>query len=47
MDSGEIILQAAVPVLTDDTATTLHARIQLQEHRIYPLAVNIIAATIP
>ncbi|MBU6326617.1 MAG: phosphoribosylglycinamide formyltransferase [Verrucomicrobia bacterium] len=47
MDSGEIILQAAVPVLADDTATTLHARIQQQEHRIYPLAVNKIAATIP
>jgi phosphoribosylglycinamide formyltransferase-1 len=47
MDSGEIILQAAVPVLPDDTATILHARIQQQEHRIYPQAVNKLAATIP
>ncbi len=39
MDSGEIIMQAAVPVLPDDTSATLQARIQVQEHRIYPLAI--------
>ncbi|MEA5578868.1 phosphoribosylglycinamide formyltransferase [Anabaena sp. UHCC 0451] len=39
MDSGPILMQAAVPVLPDDTAATLHARIQIQEHRILPLAI--------
>lgn len=42
-DHGPIILQAAVPVLPDDTEETLHARIQRQEHRLYPLAVRLIA----
>jgi phosphoribosylglycinamide formyltransferase-1 len=36
MDTGEVIAQAEVPVLSDDTAETLHARIQVQEHRLYP-----------
>ena len=40
MDTGPIILQAKVPVLVDDTADTLHARIQEQEHRIYPEAIG-------
>ncbi len=40
MDTGAIILQASVPVLEGDTAATLHARIQGQEHRIYPEAVR-------
>lgn len=39
MDSGPILLQAAVPVLPDDTPATLHARIQVQEHRILPSAI--------
>lgn len=39
MDSGPILLQAAVPVLPDDSPETLHARIQVQEHRILPLAI--------
>ncbi|MFM6139301.1 MAG: phosphoribosylglycinamide formyltransferase, partial [Sphaerospermopsis kisseleviana] len=43
MDSGPIIMQAAVPVLPDDTAETLHARIQIQEHRILPLAIASLA----
>jgi phosphoribosylglycinamide formyltransferase 1 len=34
VDSGPILMQAAVPVLPDDTPETLHARIQVQEHRI-------------
>lgn len=34
VDSGQIIIQAAVTVLPKDTAETLHARIQTQEHRI-------------
>jgi phosphoribosylglycinamide formyltransferase-1 len=36
---GPIILQAAVPVLEEDTEETLSARILEQEHRIYPEAV--------
>ena len=43
VDSGPIIVQAAVPVLDHDTAQTLHARIQVEEHRIYPEAVRLIA----
>ncbi len=39
MDSGKILMQAAVPVLPKDTPETLHARIQLQEHRILPTAI--------
>lgn len=39
VDSGPILLQAAVPVLANDTPQTLHARIQVQEHRILPLAI--------
>ena len=36
MDSGEIIAQRRVPVLPGDTPATLHARIQEQEHQLYP-----------
>jgi phosphoribosylglycinamide formyltransferase-1 len=36
MDSGEIIAQAEVPILPDDTPASLHARIQQAEHRLYP-----------
>lgn len=39
MDSGEIIMQAHVPVLPGDTPETLHARIQVQEHILYPAAI--------
>ncbi|RZM74908.1 phosphoribosylglycinamide formyltransferase [Leptolyngbya iicbica LK] len=39
VDSGPIIMQAAVPVLADDTPATLQARIQVQEHQIYPAAI--------
>ena len=46
VDSGEIIMQAAVPVLPDDTVETLHDRIQQQEHHILPSAIAIAAATI-
>ena len=44
VDSGEIIMQAAVPVLRDDTLDTLHARIQVQEHQILPQAIAIAAS---
>ncbi len=39
VDSGPIVMQAAVPVLPNDTVATLQQRIQAQEHRIYPLAI--------
>ncbi len=44
VDSGPILLQAAVPVLPDDTPETLHDRIQVQEHRILPLAIALATA---
>ncbi len=43
MDVGPIIVQAAVPVLDDDTPDTLAARVLTQEHRIYPLALARVA----
>ncbi len=41
VDMGPIILQAAVPVLQDDTEDTLAARILVEEHKIYPEAVRL------
>lgn len=43
MDDGPIIVQAAVPVLQDDTPDSLAARVLLAEHRCYPQAVKWIA----
>ncbi len=43
VDSGPIILQAVVPVLDDDTPDTLAARILVEEHRIYPEALQLMA----
>ena len=43
VDEGPIILQAAVPILDDDTSDTLSARILEQEHKIYPRAVQLFA----
>lgn len=40
LDHGPIVIQAAVPVLADDTEATLAARVLAQEHLIYPLAVR-------
>lgn len=40
VDVGPIIAQAAVPVLPDDTEASLAARVLLQEHRIFPMAVR-------
>jgi phosphoribosylglycinamide formyltransferase-1 len=40
LDGGPIVLQAAVPVLPDDTVDTLAARVLVQEHRIYPAAIR-------
>ncbi|MBK9441654.1 MAG: phosphoribosylglycinamide formyltransferase [Comamonadaceae bacterium] len=39
LDHGEILAQAAVPVLPGDTAETLAARVLTQEHLIYPAAI--------
>lgn len=44
VDSGQIIIQAAVPVLPEDTAETLHTRIQVQEHRIMIDAIGYLAS---
>ena len=44
MDSGPIIAQGAVPVLAGDTEATLAARVLEVEHRIYPLALKLVAA---
>jgi phosphoribosylglycinamide formyltransferase 1 len=43
VDAGPIIAQAVVPLLAADDADTLAARILAQEHRLYPLAVRMIA----
>lgn len=43
MDSGPIVMQERVAVRHDDTAETLHARIQAVEHRIYPAAISLMA----
>ena len=42
LDGGPIVLQSTVPVRDDDTVELLSARILIEEHRIYPEAVNII-----
>jgi phosphoribosylglycinamide formyltransferase-1 len=43
MDTGPVILQEKIPVQPDDTDKTLHARIQLVEHRLYPEAIRRVA----
>jgi phosphoribosylglycinamide formyltransferase-1 len=43
MDEGPVIGQAAVPVLTDDTAETLAARVLTIEHQLYPQALRLLA----
>jgi phosphoribosylglycinamide formyltransferase 1 len=40
LDGGPVVLQAEVPVLPDDSETTLSARVQQSEHRIYPQAID-------
>jgi phosphoribosylglycinamide formyltransferase-1 len=42
-DTGPIICQAAVPVVEGDTEESLSARILVEEHRLYPLAVKLFA----
>ena len=43
VDAGPIIAQAVVPVEDDDTTETLAARILVEEHRIFPLALRLLA----
>ena len=43
VDTGPILIQAVVPILPEDTADTLAARILEQEHRIYPRAIQLLA----
>lgn len=43
VDAGEILMQAAVPVLADDDHASLSTRIQAQEHRLLPAAVALMA----
>ena len=40
LDGGPVILQARVPVLPGDSEETLSARVQVQEHRIYPMVIE-------
>lgn len=40
LDGGPPVLQGRVPVVTDDTAVSLAARVSILEHTIYPLAVR-------
>jgi phosphoribosylglycinamide formyltransferase-1 len=44
LDAGPIILQSAVPVLDDDDEESLSARILIEEHRIYPQAIDLVAS---
>ena len=43
VDTGPIILQDTVPVLPTDTPATLHQRIQVIEHKLYPAAIRLFA----
>ena len=44
LDGGPLVVQAIIPVATDDTPETLAQRVHSQEHQIYPLAVSWFAA---
>jgi phosphoribosylglycinamide formyltransferase 1 len=44
LDGGPIVLQSAVPVRDDDSADTLAARILVEEHRLYPEAIRLVAS---
>ncbi|MBB4350436.1 MULTISPECIES: phosphoribosylglycinamide formyltransferase [Rhizobiaceae] len=43
MDEGPIVAQAAVPVITDDTADMLAGRVLTVEHELYPMALKLLA----
>jgi len=40
LDGGSVLAQAIVPVLDDDTRDSLHARIQKEEHKLYPATLR-------
>jgi phosphoribosylglycinamide formyltransferase-1 len=40
VDHGPVIAQRAVPVKSEDTVESLHARIQIEEHDLYPAVVR-------
>ncbi|RYE52681.1 MAG: phosphoribosylglycinamide formyltransferase, partial [Hyphomicrobiales bacterium] len=44
LDEGPAIIQARVPVLPGDTAETLSARVLVEEHRIYPEGLRLLAS---
>ena len=44
MDTGEVLAQRAVPVLPGDTPETLHARIQVAEHALYPAVLRAVGS---
>jgi phosphoribosylglycinamide formyltransferase 1 len=43
VDTGPIVAQQIIPVLDDDTPESLHARIQIVEHTLYPAAIGALA----
>ena len=47
VDSGPIVAQAVVPIFPDDNADSLHHRVQVQEHRLFPLAIALAAHQSP
>lgn len=47
VDSGPIVAQAVVPIFLDDNADSLHHRVQVQEHRLFPLAIALAAHQSP
>ena len=44
LDGGPIVMQASVPVFAADTIETLAARILIEEHRLYPEAIELVLA---
>lgn len=44
VDGGPIVAQAAVPVFDDDTPATLGARVLAEEHKLYPMALGLVAS---
>ena len=47
IDHGDIIAQREVPILPNDTPESLHARIQIAEHELYPAAINEVCRKLP
>ena len=43
LDSGPVIAQGVVPVLSDDTPETLGERVLAMEHRLYPMVLKLLA----